>query len=76
VAGNSATTKGGGLYNNGAASIQNTTVSSNSAGIQGGGIFNDSSGTLTLYSSSAVTGNLAPKGTDIFNLGRITKKRG
>jgi predicted outer membrane repeat protein len=76
ITGNTTSTKGGGLYNNGAATIQNTTISGNSAGEQGGGIFNDSDGVLTLYSSSTVTGNLAPDGADIYNLGRVARKKG
>src|SRR5262249_52028542 len=76
ITGNSASSKGGGLYNTGAATIQNTSITNNSAGTQGGGIFNDVNGTLTLYSSTTVTGNLAPDGADIYNLGRIAKKKG
>jgi predicted outer membrane repeat protein len=73
LSGNSATTKRGGLYNSGAASLDTTTVSSNSAGAQGGGIFNDSSGALTL-GGSTVTGNFAPAGADLYNLGKVIKK--
>jgi hypothetical protein len=36
----------------------------------------DGNSELTLYSSIAVTGNGAPAGTDIFNLGRVTKRKG
>jgi hypothetical protein len=68
--------KGGGLYNAGAATVQNTKITNNSAGAQGGGIFNDSTGTLTLYSSSVVSGNSAPEGADIDNFGRILRKKG
>jgi hypothetical protein len=76
ISGNTATTKGGGLYNNGNATIQSTTITKNSAGAQGGGIFNDVSGTLTLYFSSVVSGNLAPDGADLCNLGRVLRKKG
>jgi predicted outer membrane repeat protein len=77
ITSNTATSKGGGLYNfYGDASLQNTKVSNNSAGTQGGGIFNDANATLTLYSSTTVTGNSAPDGADLINLGRVTKKKG
>ncbi len=76
ITSNTATSKGGGIYNNGAASIQNTKVSNNSAGAQGGGIFNDVKGALTLYYSSIVSGNLAPEGADIDNFGHIFMKKG
>jgi predicted outer membrane repeat protein len=76
ITGNTATSKGGGIYNNGATSIQNTKVSNNSAGAQGGGIFNDATGTLTLYSSSVVSGNLAPDGADLYNLGHVLRRKG
>jgi hypothetical protein len=75
ITGNTASTKGGGLYNNGAATLQNTTITKNSAGAQGGGIFNDSAGTLTLYASTTLTGNFAPEGADLYNLGRVNKKK-
>jgi hypothetical protein len=76
ITSNTATSKGGGIYNAGTASLQNTKVSNNSAGAQGGGIFNDTSGALTLYSSSIVSGNLAPEGDDIDNFGHIFQKKG
>jgi predicted outer membrane repeat protein len=76
ITGNTATSKGGGIYNNGAASLLNTKVSNNSAGTQGGGIFNDVNGTLTLYSSSVVSGNSAPDGADLNNLGHVLRKKG
>jgi predicted outer membrane repeat protein len=76
ITGNTATTKGGGLYNAGTASVQNTKITNNSAGAQGGGIFNDSAGTLTLYSSTSVTGNSAPEGADIDNFGHLNRKKG
>jgi predicted outer membrane repeat protein len=76
ITSNSAGAQGGGLYNNGAASIQNTSITNNSSGAQGGGIFNDVDGTLTLYSSSLVSGNSAPDGADVYNLGRILRKKG
>jgi hypothetical protein len=76
ITGNMATSTGGGLYNNSAASLQNTKVSNNSAGTQGGGIFNDVDGTLTLYFSSVVSGNSAPDGADLYNLGHVLRKKG
>jgi hypothetical protein len=76
ITNNTANTKGGGIYNNGIASIQNTKVTSNSATLQGGGIFNDVNGTLTQYSSSVVSGNSAPEGADLDNLGHILMKKG
>jgi predicted outer membrane repeat protein len=77
ITGNSATSKGGGIYIfAGNASVQNTSITSNSAGAQGGGIFNEVQGTLTLYSSSVVSGNLAPDGADLYNLGHVLRKKG
>jgi predicted outer membrane repeat protein len=77
ITGNTATAQGGGLYiYYGDAFVQNTSITSNSAGAQGGGIFNDVNGNLTLYSSSVVSGNSAPDGADIYNLGHIHKKKG
>jgi predicted outer membrane repeat protein len=75
ITGNSAA-RGGGIYNNGTAIIQNTSITKNSAALQGGGIFNDVNGALTLYSSSLVSGNLAPDGADIYNLGHVLRKKG
>jgi predicted outer membrane repeat protein len=75
ITNNTANTKGGGIYNNGIASIQNTKMTSNSAGLQGGGMFNDVNGTLALYSSSVVSGNSAPVGGDLYNLGHVIKKK-
>jgi predicted outer membrane repeat protein len=75
ITGNSAEI-GGGIYNDGTAIIQTTNITNNSASIQGGGIFNDVNSTLTLYSSTVVSGNSAPDGPDIYNLGKIFKKKG
>src|SRR5262249_28682451 len=76
ITSNTATAEGGGLYNYyGDAFVQNTSITSNSAGLQGGGIFNNKAATLTLYSSSIVSGNLAPEGADIDNFGHIMKKK-
>ena len=55
---------GGGLYNDGTATLTNVTVSGNSASWDGGGLFNQ--GTATL-SNTIVAGNSAPfNGPDIF----------
>ena len=69
--GNTASDSGGGIYNLGAATLQQCTLSKNSAGSAGGGIFNGSSGTLTVK-DSAVLKNVAPLGADIYNLGALT----
>jgi hypothetical protein len=74
LTGNSASI-GGGIFNFGKATVQSgTTVSGNSASIEGGGIFNDSTATLTI-SDSTVTGNDAPLGADIYNLGHLRLRR-
>ncbi len=62
---------GGGLSNAGKAKVKSSTLSGNSAAIEGGGIFNDARASLTL-SGSAVTGNGAPVGADLYNLGHLT----
>ena len=61
---------GGGLYNVGNATVQDTTVSGNLAAGDGGGIYNNSGATLTL-SGSTVTGN---QYADVFNLGNLVQK--
>ena len=60
--------KGGGIYNSGALTLINSTVSSNSAR-NGGGIYN--SGTLT-FVNSTVSGNSAAQGGGIYNDDGIT----
>src|SRR5205823_2421272 len=74
VTGNSASYVGGGIYNSGQATVQSSTVSGNSAAVEGGGIFNDLYASLTL-SGSGVTGNSAPVGADLWNLGSLTLKK-
>jgi predicted outer membrane repeat protein len=68
---NTASDSGGGLYNLGTVTVQQSTLSGNTAGTGGGGIFNGASGTLTI-DDSAVCGNVAPLGADLFNLGVAT----
>jgi hypothetical protein len=70
--GNSASDSGGAVYNRGGtATLQDCTLFSNSAGSAGGGIFNDVFGTLMIDDSS-VSGNNAPLGADLYNLGTAT----
>ena len=74
ITSNTATSNGGGLYNYyGNASIQNTSITKNSAGLQGGGIFNNVAATVYLDFASVVSGNSAPGGADIYNLGHVKK---
>ncbi len=47
---------GGGIYNNGSLTVNDTMISGNSAS-QGGGIFSDSLGTLTVTGGSTIEGN-------------------
>ncbi len=68
---NTAGDSGGGIYNVGTATIQECTLSGNSAGSAGGGIFNGASGTLAIK-DSVVSGNVAPSGADVYNLGALT----
>ncbi len=56
VAGNTAFTDGGGVFNEGTATIRTTTIDGNAAGISGGGIANRKS--LTVI-QSAITANVA-----------------
>jgi predicted outer membrane repeat protein len=67
--GNTASDSGGGLYNLGTATFQESTLSGNSAGSAGGGIFNGASATLTI-DDSLVWDNLALLGADLYNLGK------
>jgi predicted outer membrane repeat protein len=69
--GNTASDSGGGIYNLGTATLQQSTVSSNTAANDGGGIFNGTSGTLAVKDST-VLGNSALSGADIYNLGALT----
>jgi hypothetical protein len=46
-------------------------LSGNTAGSTGGGIFNDVNGVLTVKNTK-VTGNAAPAGADLYNLGVLT----
>ncbi|MCP4022076.1 MAG: tandem-95 repeat protein, partial [Desulfobacteraceae bacterium] len=50
------TGEGGGIYNAGTLTVQNSTISNNKVGIDGGGIYND--GTLTVKNTS-ISGNTA-----------------
>jgi len=83
LSGNSATISGGGIYNiAGVLAVSGSTLSGNSAGQAGGGIYNDTSffrglfifpGTVTVSSSSNISGNTAPVGfgADVYNLGTL-----
>jgi predicted outer membrane repeat protein len=69
--GNSAGDSGGGIYNLGTATVQESAVSANTAGSAGGGIFNGASGTLAVKDSTVLQ-NVAPLGADLYNLGALT----
>lgn len=69
--GNTASDSGGAVANLGTATIQESTLFGNTAGAAGGGVFNGPSGTLAVK-DSAVTGNSAPAGADLFALGAVT----
>jgi predicted outer membrane repeat protein len=69
--GNTASESGGALYNLGTATVQGSTLSVNTAGSTGGGIYNGTGAVLTL-DDSAVTGDIAPIGADLDDLGTTT----
>jgi hypothetical protein len=62
LSGNSAS-DGGGIWNSGTVTVNDSTLSDNSAHFNGGGIYN-ASGTLTA-NDSTVCGNSAPLGADL-----------
>src|SRR5262249_45452892 len=69
--GNSASDSGGALYNQrGPVTIQDSTLPGNSAGSAGGGLYNGAFGTLAIK-DSGVSGNVAPSGADVYNLGAL-----
>ncbi len=61
---------GGGIYNNGALTVSNSTLSGNSA-CAGGGIYSDTGGTLTIRNST-LSGNSASEGGGILAAGPLT----
>ena len=64
-------TAGGGLYNNGRLTLQNTVITSNAAGNSGGGFYNNTTGTVTVLNST-ITGNSGQFGGGFFNAGTAT----
>jgi hypothetical protein len=75
---NGASTAGGGIFNRGTLTVQDSTLSGNSAVDSGGGIFNPSGGTLTVQDST-LSGNYSVSdlgnptyGGGIFNRGTLT----
>jgi predicted outer membrane repeat protein len=65
---------GGAILNGGMLTVENSSVFGNFADIAGGGIYNDNGsevgfGTLYVTNGSTVTGNRAPAGADLYNLG-------
>jgi hypothetical protein len=68
VAGNTAATEGGGVYNNGSSVTLSGTslITSNTAGERGGGVSNVNGGTVTVQDSGAITGNSAPTCPDVY----------
>ena len=74
IANGNTTGNGGGVYNSGAATLTNVTLSGNSATGQvskGGGIYNGSQGTLTVIDTT-LSGNSAYVGGGIDNSGTLT----
>ncbi len=61
---------GGGIYNRGILTIQNSTISGNSAGEYGGGIYN--SGTLTIQNGTISGNSSRYGGGGIYNSGTLT----
>jgi hypothetical protein len=68
LTGNTATVCGGALDNIGTVTMHECSLSGNTAGSRGGGIFNGTGAVLTL-DDSVVTGNIAPIGADLDDLG-------
>jgi fibronectin-binding autotransporter adhesin len=69
IEGGSVILDGGGLENNGTATLADCTISGNTAGLLGGGLNND--GTLTL-TQCTISGNSSPFGAGLFNNGMAT----
>jgi len=65
----STATFGGGIYNQGTLTVQNSSLAGDSADWDGGGIYNQ--GTLTVQNST-LAGNSATGGGGIYNLGTLT----
>ena len=61
IQGGNFTGNGGGIYNNGACYLINSTVSGNTASVNGGGIYNDINGYLSI-DRSTISGNTATAG--------------
>lgn len=67
-------TEGGGIYNDGALTVNDSSITGNTASFFGGGIYNYYDGTVTL-NNSTVTGNTGGAfggAGGIFNLGTVT----
>jgi hypothetical protein len=60
---------GGGIYNEGALTINDSAVANNSAGRDGGGIYNEGALTIT---NSIIDGNSAETGGGVYNSGTLT----
>jgi hypothetical protein len=57
--------QGGGIYNNGSVTLNDSSITGNTARRAGGGILNEAS--VTLNGSSSITGNTGEEGGGIFN---------
>ena len=64
---------GGGIYNQGTCTVENSTFTANTARTRGGGIFHNT-GTLTVHNST-FTANTAESGGGIYNQGSVTLTR-
>ena len=71
ITGNRSEEAGGGMVNYGVLVIRGGTVRANIAAREGGGIFNGLKGYLTMDEEGAVSGNSAPDGAQISNLGSM-----
>ncbi|MGH9598817.1 MAG: Ig-like domain repeat protein, partial [Terracidiphilus sp.] len=72
ITGGLSATGGGGIYNDGALTLTNDTISGNSAaGVDGGGIYNDSDGNLTILACT-ISSNSADTGGGIADYGTMT----
>ncbi|MCI0604214.1 hypothetical protein L0156_14545 [bacterium] len=66
---------GGGIYNNGALTIRNSTIRDNIALHDGAGIYNSANGTLSLFNSKVKNNESDRSGGGLYNLGTVSAVR-